>query len=106
MSALDPIAVIATTLDEMARVINELGFRRQPGELAWPKLEPALKVLTDVIRQRAELTFNGCYSDGDVFDLAALLILGRMVARHLYDLRLALQSQPPFGSKLGRRSGP
>jgi hypothetical protein len=85
--------MIAKTLDEIARAIGELGFRREPGELAWPHLEPEMKVLKTLLQQRA------ARSDLDIdqsYDLATIFIVDAMVAQHLHDLRLAAQSQPPF----------
>ena len=79
-------AVAATTLNEIARAISELGFRRQPGELAWPHLEPEMKTLAELVRRCAErMTARG---GDDFYTLAALLILDGMVAQHLHELRV------------------
>jgi hypothetical protein len=87
------VVATAATLDEIARAINELGFRREANELTWPHLEPEHKTLRRLIQQRAEL---GRFSYEDMFDFAALLILEGMIAQNLCDLRLAAQLQPPF----------
>jgi hypothetical protein len=88
------VAATATTLDEIAWAISELGFRREVGEMTWPHLEPEYKTLRFLIRQRAEL---GRFSYEEMFDLAALLVLDGMVAQYLRDLKLAARQQPPFG---------
>jgi hypothetical protein len=93
--AADLITITATTFDELAQAIHELGFRRQDDELSWPHLEPEMKALTPLFRERA--TLAGECASNLVCELAALLILEAMVAMHLYDLKLAQQSQPPFG---------
>jgi hypothetical protein len=90
----DLITVTATTFDELARAIHELGFRRQDGELSWPHLEPETKALAPLFRDRA--TFAGERASNLICELAALLILEAMVAMHMYDLKLACQDQPPF----------
>jgi hypothetical protein len=87
------LVAVSTTLDEIARAINDLGFRREVGELRWPHLEPEHKALKYLIRQRAEL---GRFSYEEMLDFTALLILEGMVAQNLCDLRFATQSQPPF----------
>ena len=88
----DLITITTTTFDELARAVHELGFRRQDGELSWPHLEPEMKALTPLFRDR--VTFAGEHASNLVCELAALLILEAMVAMHL---PLAHQSQPPFG---------
>lgn len=107
MTTPDPIVVTATMLDEIASAISELDFRRELGELSWPELEPEHKALKAMLRQRVELLRNrpgirpweqSLTETGDICDLAALLILDGMVAQHLHDLRVASQSQPPFGN--------
>jgi hypothetical protein len=94
VSAVDPIVVTSTTLDEIARAISELGFRREVNELSWPELEPEQRTLRNLFRQRAVLTGNR--ANDDLCDLAALLILDAMVAQQLHDLRLFQKSQRPF----------
>jgi hypothetical protein len=89
----DDVVVTSTMLDEIAWAISELGFHRQLGELAWPVLEPETKALKDLIWKRVAFIENPV----DFCEFTALLILEGMVAQHLHDLRLALQSQPPFG---------
>ena len=90
----DHIIVTTTTLDEIARVISELGFRHEPGELNWLELMPECKTLKRLIRERAELGHLSC---DWVIEHAALLILEAMVAQNMHDLTLAAQSLPPFG---------
>jgi hypothetical protein len=92
----DLITITASTFDELARAIHELGFRREDGELVWPHLEPETKALTPLFRDRVALA--GAQASDLVCELAALLILEAMVAMHLYDLKLAQRSQPPFGA--------
>jgi hypothetical protein len=93
-SRADDVVVTSTMLDEIAWAISELGFHRQLGELAWPDLEPETKTLKDLIWKRVASIEN--LTAIDFCELTALLILEGMVAQHLHDLRLALQSQPPF----------
>jgi hypothetical protein len=88
------VVMTATTLDEIARAIGGLSFRRVIGELAWPHLEPEMKVLKTLLQQRVALIKN--LSADQFYDLAAVFILDAMVAQHLHDLRLAAQFQPPF----------
>jgi hypothetical protein len=86
-----PLSPDVTLLDEIAMAINKRGFRREPSECSWPYLEPEMKALANMIRQRAE--------KGDaslMIDFAALLVIDGMVAQNLCDLRLAKQSLPPF----------
>jgi|AmaraimetFIIA100_FD_contig_81_1623827_length_1119_multi_2_in_0_out_0_2 hypothetical protein len=82
-----PIAVAFTMLDEVARAIDELGFKRAPGELRWPDLEPERKALKNLIQQYAELILGGSLSREDVFELAALFVLDGMVAQYSHDCR-------------------
>ena len=96
MDTPDPVIITATTFDEMAKAICDLGFHRGIGDLTWPHLEPEQKRLRDMFVWRAGLISSR--TSTDLADLAALLILEAMVSQHLYDLRLAAQSLPPFGN--------
>jgi hypothetical protein len=90
----DLTTITATTLDEIAKAICELGFRRNVGEQCWPELKPEHDTLIDLLRQHfARL------KDNDHPGMAALLILDAMIAMHMHDLRLASAFQPPFGRR-------
>jgi hypothetical protein len=85
----DPNPVTTKTLNEIAKVICEL-----TSELRLPELEPETTALMNLFHERAALV--GRHVDNLVCELAAALMIDAMVAQHMHDLRLAIQSQPPF----------
>ena len=85
-----------TVLDEIAMVINEHGFRREPGEGSYPWLKPEMKAVADLIRQRAA---QGDWTPEIMIGYAATLVIDAMVSQNLCDLRLAAHSLPPFERK-------
>jgi len=96
MSAVDLIAVTATTLDEVARAISELSWEHEFYGAFVVSPEEELKVLSNLFRQRSALSGN--HANDDLCNLAATLILGGMVAQNLCDLKLAAQSRSPFSN--------
>ena len=92
MNEIDAIAVSITTLDEVARAISELRFRRGAEDFNWPIAAREHEALRNLFRLRAVAI--GLRVNGGLCDLVASIIIEAMVAQETHDRNLASYSQP------------